>query len=633
MYTNSIAGNTWIAHKVVDLDYKLTKDEAAVARVITYNYRYNVANGLAYPNPEGAYRRLASAETNNSLTTENTKWIGGNRGYAGIGVYIVTGSVPVEIKARVTGIWKNTDDDTTESDLAFENNIKYNYSYDYALAAGWKHDSWDPTSKLFETCYYDKIVPANTTCYIEVVDSIEITSVSFPSEAYTGKKVVTNSIVINGTTFTGKISCKTIANVSSPATTNYIKSNITKVNTSKYANLLVDTTGQQTFNTSISLVNNTANYQTISNIGYQLRYRLSNGNGTFMFDTDSDSTADTRPEELLGSDAYPNTETGIKSLFNNTSSVYYSIYESIDFVVDSKTYAQVGEGKSAVNIAPYTSINILTSVSVSGANLAELCKEWNTNYNYDIFVELVPSFENTSRNAIADISVEAEVNGTTVDFYLKNNTDKTLTDVNAMVYAYTYSETWSTVASQPSDWAYAYWKYYKSEGGQRFDSLPTTYPSGVKSLSLTKTYLLNNKYVSDTAVTLLPNEAKKVKTITKDVSKGLFIFETSTAANIRSSSVPILVNAGTNNAMIMNPTANSYYVRFGGTYVGTDASILKSANSGDSYNYFIGILRPGQILDIPMNDAGSIEYIQYTASSNITSWSDIFETQIANYLK
>ncbi|MFQ6752264.1 MAG: hypothetical protein ACLRFL_01695 [Clostridia bacterium] len=727
LYVDNVAGNAWIAYKAKDLDFGLTADNIAkdtAARAIVYNYRHNVAHGLDYPSPEGAYRRL---NTTDPLTTLNTKWIGGNRGYAGIGVYLITGNSAVKIKARVTGIWdsiysintysgkydgashnsiikanlsglkieaktsltasytvivessekdkqyqlmtngiigsetenvfqpiyyKITEQDgsyiegsttirvyktDTENsaiinengDLAYENNIKYNYGYDYADDSGWKHLEWDASSKLFETCYYDKYIPANSTCYIEIVDSIEITSVSFPSEAYNNKKIVTNSIAINGTTFTGELSSKTIANETiNEVTTSYLKSNVSKVNTSKYANLLMDSNSQKSFNTSLSLTNNTSKYQQVTISKYQLKYRLSNGNGTFMFDTDSDSIADSRPEELKVSN--PTTYTD-SVLFNNTSSVYYSVSGVKDL---TGTAGSANQALTSIIIAPYSSVNILTDFIVGGALLADISDDWNASYNYDLFVEIIPTISTTTLNDDATmVSVESRVNGTTVEFYLKNNTGNTLTGVNAQVYVYTYSEAWATVNTKPADWEYAYWKYYNVENGSRIESLPDTFVRAY-SRSLKANMLVNGANISDSAITLLPNESKLVKTINSvDTSNGLFVQLKSVSATIGSSSAPILVNAGTNNAMIINPTENSYYVRFSGTYAGSDTAILKSTNAGDSYNYFIGILRPGQILDIPMSATGSIDYIQYTSTSDISSWSDTFEAQIANYLK
>jgi hypothetical protein len=74
----------------------------------------------------------------------------------------------------------------------------------------------------------------------------------------------------------------------------------------------------------------------------------------------------------------------------------------------------------------------------------------------------------------------------------------------------------------------------------------------------------------------------------------------------------MLINAGSESAYIINNSVDkSYYIRFTGTYSGTDSTHFEDvtvSKNGETvtYNYYIGILRPGQILNVPMSAAGEM---------------------------
>jgi hypothetical protein len=72
----------------------------------------------------------------------------------------------------------------------------------------------------------------------------------------------------------------------------------------------------------------------------------------------------------------------------------------------------------------------------------------------------------------------------------------------------------------------------------------------------------------------------------------------------------------------VNSSAKSYYVRFTGIYAGSNSSIETSGG----YNYFIGIIRPNQILTTPLSSVGTVSFIEATSTySNavLSSWNAV----------
>lgn len=621
------ASDTWLMYR--------SGTSITGAYVMMYNYHYDYDHGIEYPNPRGAYVKDVTAS--GTVTISNPDWLGGNRAYGGVGAYIITGNSSVYLTARVTGIWRNPSVDAQESntpDLAYENNIKFNYATD--LTKRWSHSSWDETTKLFETRNYSHYIPANTTCYIEIIDSIEITSVSMPSADYSGYRLVTNSIQLNGSSFTGKLSTGTISTGTANSNTAYTNT-ISVVNTSTYSNILTDIVNSesyQDFETNVTFINNTASPYTLSSIGLGLNYRVSNGLNGFDYDTNASTV--TRPEE---------TSESANNLFNdaNGRGANYTITGDMFDYLDENTPADTLVKKltnTTYVLAPYSSVTVISSFKVPGYIIKKVTKDLvgdnNTTKEYDLWLEVNPSVNaEVASNISADISVEAVQSGSTVVFYAKNNTNTTLSIGSMIVNAYSYSYSFDTVNDKPSDWDYAYWKYFETANINN----PVTNPektwnqTTVYSLSKSTSTLLNNVTISNK--TLQPNEMIKIAEANGSIGQGVSIQLVSVTGSSSAPSTPMLINAGTANAMIVNfDSTNSYYVRFSGTYAGTDTTNIQTSNDG--YNYYIGVLRPGQILSVPMSETGTIDAEQYvpatayTETETISSWdTSLFE----NYFK
>ncbi len=604
------ASDTWLMYR--------SGTSITGAYVMMYNYHYDYDHGIEYPNPRGAYVKDVTAS--GTVTISNPDWLGGNRAYGGVGAYIITGNSSVYLTARVTGIWRNPSVDAQESntpDLAYENNIKFNYATD--LTKRWTHSSWDETTKLFETRNYSHYIPANTTCYIEIIDSIEITSVSMPSADYSGYRLVTNSIQLNGSSFTGKLSTGTISTGTANSNTAYTNT-ISVVNTSTYSNILTDivnSESSQDFETNVTFINNTASPYTLSSIELGLNYRVSNGLNGFDYDTNASTV--TRPEE---------TSESANDLFNdaNGRGANYTI------TGDASSYLVSAGVKKLTNttyvLAPYSSVTVISSFRVGAGIVKEITKglvgDNNTTKEYDLWLEVNPSVTaSVTSNVSADISVEAMQSGSKVVFYAKNNTNTTLSIGSMIVNAYSYSYSFDTVNDKPSDWDYAYWKYFETANINN----PVTNPNKtwnqttVYSLSKSTSTLLNNVTISNK--TLQPNEMIKIAEANGSISRGISIQLVSVTGSSSAPSIPMLINAGTANAKIVNfDSTNSYYVRFSGEYAGTDTNNIQTSNG---YNYYIGVLRPGQILSVPMSgNTGAIDVEQYYSdveyTTSISSW-------------
>ncbi len=637
---DSIAAVAWLKHRNLSI-----ADDTAHA--IVYNYHYDVAHGMDYPETHigaagavgtemGAYRKTLNAT--NSSVVDSVDWLAGNRSYGGVGLYIVTGNTPMRLTARVSGVWVwNNPDATQGTDLAYENNIQYNHAMNNA-GVGWVHDSWDD-SLLYRNVYFNKIIPENSTFYIEVVDSLEITSVAMPTSDYEYYTIVTNSVNINGTTFLGQIDDGIINNVTDNTNLNklsednendkYKIQNVTAVNTSKYANLMADSQNldSQTFHTNVTLVNNSSNYMSISGLTYQLKYRLSNGFNGVGFDTNNDSTPDTRAENMTGMTN--------KDLFNNTAGAYYCASGTLELYTG--TNAEGSKANDALEeyiLAPYASVNVLAELSTN-ANLAEtVAGEWrdDANKKYDLLVEIVVSYTATkitspTASQASNVSVETKVNDSNVEFYLKNNTNYTLTSPSAIVIAYTLTPAYTWLETMPTDWDYGYWKYYQKNSGvyTPITTKPDNYPNNVYMLTTSKTTVLNS--IALTTGTLLPNESKMVRSESVSLSNSKLVVQIKSVSGSGATETGIkLINDGTNNAMIVNFSNNSYYVRFQGAYVGTydiaTSTYIKdnTIKTIGSNNYFIGVMRPGQILDVSMSAAGSgLNEVEYVPNQDYTT--------------
>ena len=115
LYTNTVAGRAWLRYK--------NSSDYTNASVIVYNMRTTTDNMAAHPGVESAYYKDI---VNNQVQT--AIWSGGNREYAGLSAYIITGNSPIRVHTTIIGSWERI----AETSLAVaDNNILYNYSSDW----------------------------------------------------------------------------------------------------------------------------------------------------------------------------------------------------------------------------------------------------------------------------------------------------------------------------------------------------------------------------------------------------------------------------------------------------------------------------------------------------------------------
>ena len=355
------------------INYK-NRQTSSQSYVMMYNYRRNYETGLPYSGLETAYKKSANAS--NTVDSGNYSWLGGNRAYAGTGMYVITGSTPVKLQVKVAGIWRdnnNADINQNNKDqegktIISENSIKFNYAED------WVHSSWDFT-RLWETRTFDYYIPANSGYYIDILDSVEIISADrIATNLYDAYRLVTNSITINpgltglenvftyDETNADYIQIQTLNSNNALSVTNSYadkpRTGIDVINSSIYRNGLYEShvtayDELQEFKTNINLINTTSQTKTVT-VSYELYYIISNGSTDLTYETKEGETvtAYTRADEYLN----PPTVTDF-DVFNHSQNLYYSY---------SIKTEQLGSGlKSKVTIAPYSSVAICESYQVN----------------------------------------------------------------------------------------------------------------------------------------------------------------------------------------------------------------------------------------------------------------------------
>ena len=122
------------------INYKNRTITNAKSYVVMYNPRGKHDNGVPYPGLETAYKKPTVSTTINGepgQKVSGASWTGGNRAYAGLGMYVIVGdekdagghSRPLRISIEVAGIWRirNTNGVIDASpQLISENSIKFN---------------------------------------------------------------------------------------------------------------------------------------------------------------------------------------------------------------------------------------------------------------------------------------------------------------------------------------------------------------------------------------------------------------------------------------------------------------------------------------------------------------------------
>lgn len=701
--------------------YNKQKATSATSYVMMYNYRRNYANGIPYPGLETAYKKPVDSST----VVSGPAWAGGNRAYAGTGMYVITGTSAVKMKIEVAGIWRDSNG-AMDEEVISENSIQYNYTND------WTHSSWD-SARLWEIRAFSYVIPARSSCYIDILDSIEIVSAGrIQPISYDSYRLVTNRITINpGLEDASGNSLKTEfeytesnssfikigtihSNSNVSASTNYSQKNIDVVNTSIYSNGLytanASSASEQSFNTNVSLINNTAEIKTVT-VNYQLWYHISNAQTNLANKiTENDVTTYKRAEEYVEDKTYTNAQAFASNLY---------------FTNNVQATAQLSSTMTtSVTIAPYSSVNVAEGYKVASGLQSSVASTYDTNANdgktdyFDVWTYLVVTATEVTTENEANLAIESTLNGGSISLSVKNNTNKTITGVliDDVSVKEMGNASYQALNTQPSDWTASYWKYYTRSGTegayvytqltsdpitaqnpfaantyfeklQAFSEKSLTVPTGFTKLGssiynpslvlqpgetavfataiksstanimisgiATASYVMEiETKVSGTSVLyrVTNNSSKTINGITirsfsvKDnntsdeisynlatgfTKSGDFItnstlslaagesydFASSTITEgvtlklqgiamsilMEDSNSIMLINNGKSSAYIVNNSNSSYYIRFSGTYTGTDANIFKTTN----YNYFIGIVRPGQILTVPMSTSGT----------------------------
>ncbi len=599
------AAIAWLKYK----GYNADAQNVNKAYAMVTNHRYKIANGIKYPNPKGAYFKSVS---NNQV--DSATWLGGNKYFAGISAYIVAGNSGVELRARITNSW------TGSGGFAPDNNHLVNYSKnatDFAngssnngTTSNWAYDS------ATDSYYYTKIIPANTVAYVDVVDSIEITTLG-PSASentenqtinYNGYAIQT-ALELNGVGFSvsnSKLSCGYISSVDTPASAGHAQPEVSVYNSTVASPALYDAfeaSHNSTYTSNITLINNTAKKMAVSNISYTLKLYASNGS--------------------------PNADTWLIRTVECASGTYLGNI--------------VGMSAGAY-LAPYSSVTILESFSLA-ATLTNVITKTIQNGGfggcYDVWVEVVPSYTASEANETtksSTLTVEAtktvSASSTTVELWVKNKTKEMITGVSVTPKIQQLNKSFVPLASRPYDWNSSYWKYYTSSGQPNTSNdwgLATENPKGFRSItalwedsslanvSFASNFSANDNAYSNAQCSLAPNERVKVATITINTTNEIRISGSTATGTANADNSISLVNEGTSQAYIVNASANSYYVRFGGTLKTPGSSFVVSGQ-----NYYIGIVRPGQVLAVPMTATGTMDTIVATGaytSSTLSAWS------------
>lgn len=621
--TTGTAGSAWAQYQ----RSKLSTYTGTSAYVVVYNPTDKGGYAPKAPVGKTAFRSgnvqtVTETRSENNTTTTATdatiKEVWGNKNYVGLGIYVITGSTAVNIKAKVIGSW--IADDSSSSSSASDvhivsNTIKYDYS------DGWIGESYeDDNTQVQEVRTYTYTIPAHSAVYVQVVDSVELTTRGYYANSdYSGFHVKTQ-LNLNGSnnidTPNGigvKTDLATItpdSSVSSQITTMPTRT-YSVVNTSKYDAALFQATATvaETQHTQLSVINNTANKLSVS-ATYKLKVYVSNGNSTAeygqIYDF-NDATHWARKEETL---------TNVNITKGLTS--------------------------GSVVIAPYSMVTICSEFSIPTAMYTAL-KAINSNYaGSDIWCVLEPTITATTSTATdSQLALQTEVVNNKAKFYVKNISTSTIYAYNLSVSymwlntqsASSYSQTVldGSTQSKPDNWERNYWKYYTLSNSKYTQNTSADWQA-------TKYYLFNG-WQTETAttanntITIAPGE--KVYVTAKDLNNSQiydFSNATLTATVATTVSDVMLANETTGlTYLINNSTTKSYYVRFNGTTTNTD-NFFKNG----SYTYFYGLIRPGQVVPIGTTASTSqltVSVIEDTTGVLLSSaeftakgWADIRST-------
>lgn len=574
LYYSGSAGVAWLRHKT-SADTSNQMYMGSQAYVMVYNYRYNLEQGVAYPGHTSAYSKLGEGEITGN-------WLGGNRAFAGVGLYIITGNQPIKLSTKVVGTWQDNEN-STSAGLQFDNSIRFNY------AKGWKHLNYDQ-NKLFETCYYDYVIPANTACYVDIVESVEITCAHNVAhnnfDAYT---LVVYEMYLNNVTFKdAKITSSLISTATelfTPSNT-YENDDVSVVNTSIYSNNIYEyqlgsNLLQSYSNSTVLLINNTAEEQQIL-VDYSCYYYISNGAHALVLQSTSNRAT------------------------QFTDAAYFRDGGEIN-----SDYCSVPTVNTFV-LAPYSSVNIGSQFSVYGDfQTSVLINSYNC---HDAWVQLNVEVQSSADLTNKDVSVEVAVKEGTGFVRIKNNTNRIIENISANIKLLNYKLTLAedVEMSKPNDWDATFWRYYSILDGKAVQNEIKDWRAGVfykGSYKASKIGLLNldgsadenDGIVSLNGINLKPNESMNIYKFVVD-EKSEILNKSSAYGDGGVANTIELVAEEVSSRYLINYSANSYFVRLTGII--PENYTLKNTIIVDNYIYFTMVIRPGQIIEIPNTITG-----------------------------
>lgn len=602
---------------------------------------YSTANAYAVvynPTNKGSYQPKApvgktafetKTSTSGSASVTTTSKLFGNKNYVGLGAYVITGSSPINLVAKVIGSWAVDTGKTTDPSSANinTNTIKYNYS------SGWIGESYDVGTIVQEIRTFQYTIPAHTAMYIDIIDSVEmITRGMLAAANYTDFHIETDLLLNSDTQLnfengiaTSTITTKTLSGTS--YSTNLPTQDYSVVNSSKYDAALynVTTGGAQTYKTQIKVINNTASKMSVS-ASYTLKAYISNGNSTADYQPAAGSTTpkDGNPFEFDDESHWDRDE------YSYTSSI------------------TVGAHNTSQVIAPYSAMTICTSFTVPNDMVAKLVAAKAAYSGKDVWIELVPTITTaTSTAADTQLVLETVVSGTTAKLYAKNVSSNALTSLNLNLKYSRYSTqanmTSTTLSTEPANWKKEYWKYYVSDSGSYKQvnevNNPTSNSDGSTSIKTASmptfaagTYYTNsgwigaNAYTTTSSAIVNPGEKVLLGSLTITASQTYDFSDYALTGSVTTASDVNLVNETTGSAFIKNnSTTKSYYIRFSSSASFADTTKSNFFQDG-SFWYLYGLIRPGQVIPINITAVDSqisIEAVEDTTGSlptQISTW-------------
>lgn len=594
LYTNSIAGEAWLKYK--------NRASLTNAYVVCYNQTSIGSYKPTAPIGETAYMTYNTTEGGTA-----TRRLLGNRCYVGLGIYVITGSNAITLRAKVTGTWIPATQNT--ANIA-SNTIKYNYS------DNWGNETYNPeeaqtTNEIDEIREYDYTIPAGTAVYIPVVDSVEMVTRGLNTEAdYTGAKIST-LLELNGNQINTSNGIGVNDNVASAGLTKteLPTNETTVVNVSKYMPALfhtTDTSASRTYQTQITVVNNTNKKLKITANNFKLKLFISNGNSAAKY--------------------------GRIYEFNDTEHWARAEVDSTALTVADSTKI----------VSPYGAVTLVTKFTISSGVYNSIITKNSKYANCDLWAVLVPTINAVETDESDDtLTLETEIVASgstqTAYFYAKNVSTNVLTNIKLSIqYSWfntqdTQVQTQKVGTSEPANWGREYWKYY-TKTDSTFNQV-TTSNFNIPNWNTASTYYTfagwqivdsSTEFTLPTGVNVNPGEKVRIGDLTLNNSQTYnfdnYTFSSTSASMINTSADDVqLINEASGLAYLINNSTNkSYYVRFNGE---TTSELFHTT---DGYSYYKGLIRPGQVIPVPMTAVasdiiiGSENFIEDTTGSLIT---------------